>query len=110
MELLTTASCVGKKSNMVAKLVEDDRLYLDDGSFVEITIWKVPQPVRGSIHSYKYRLAFVYKDKCVIRYDNEAGKGDHRHIGDQELPIQFVDLELLRKDFYADVRRWRAKR
>lgn len=21
---------------------------------------------------------------CVLRYDNEAGKGDHKHIGDDE--------------------------
>lgn len=94
---------------MAAELVEDDRLYFGDNSFVEITVWKVPQPVRGSIHFYKYRMAYIYQDRCVLRYDNEAGKGDHKHIGDQQFPIQFVDLEILRRDFYADVRRWRLR-
>ncbi len=95
---------------MDAELIEDDRLYFDDETFVDVTIWKVPQPVRGSVHTYKYRLAFIHKDQCILRYDNEAGKGDHKHIGDQEFPISFVDPEILRRDFYADVRRWRLKR
>jgi hypothetical protein len=37
--------------------------------------------VRGSRHQYKYRLVLVVNDDCVLRYDNEAGKGDHKHVG-----------------------------
>ena len=32
----------------------------------------------------KYRLAFVVEEACVVRYDNERSKGDHRHYGDTE--------------------------
>jgi hypothetical protein len=32
-------------------------------------------------HELWYRLALVVGGKCVLRYDNEAGKGDHRHVG-----------------------------
>ena len=95
---------------MAAELLEEDRFYLDEESFADVKIWKVPQPVRGSPHFYKYRLAFIVKEQCVLRYDNEAGKGDHKHIGNDEIPIHFKDLETLRNDFLTDVREWRLKR
>jgi len=55
----------------------------------EVVIWKVARPVRGSDHNYKYRLALMVSGECVMRYDNEAGKGDHPHIGDREEPYSF---------------------
>ncbi len=58
----------------------NERHVLDERSFVEIVIWRVPGLVRGSGHEYKYRLAFVVDGVCVLRYDNEAAKGDHRSI------------------------------
>ncbi|EGG79231.1 hypothetical protein SXCC_00087 [Gluconacetobacter sp. SXCC-1] len=36
---------------------------------MEIVVWHVPVPVRGSAHRFKYRLAFVADGACVIRYD-----------------------------------------
>jgi hypothetical protein len=48
----------------------------------------------------------VARNVCVLRYDNEAGKGDHVHIGDRERPYRFVDPDRLVADFLADVRRW----
>jgi Family of unknown function (DUF6516) len=59
--------------------------------------------LKGSAHSFKYRFAFVLNEICVLRYDNEAGKGDHRHIGDNEEPCIFVSLDDLVRDFLADV-------
>jgi hypothetical protein len=41
-----------------------------------------------------------------VRYDNEAGKGDHRHIGRREEPYEFVDLETLIHDFRAAIREY----
>jgi hypothetical protein len=38
-----------------------------------------------------------------MRYDNEAGKGDHRHVGDQEEAYEFVDVDKLLSDFRVDV-------
>lgn len=79
----------------------------DDGSIVEIAIWQLPEPLPPCAHSYKYRLAYVVGGVCVVRYDNERGKGDHRHIGGNEMPYRFVDLARLLADFRRDVEGWK---
>jgi hypothetical protein len=68
---------------MKAKPLVSRRTAIREGVFVETVLWLVPMPLRGSQHSYKYRLAPVAGGVCVLRYDNEAGKGDHKHIGDR---------------------------
>ena len=83
------------------------RISLDDISYVELVIWKLPKPLAGSTHAFKYRLALVSDDRCVLRYDNEAGKGDHRHIGSIEVAYAFSDLDQLQADFWSDVEQWR---
>jgi hypothetical protein len=80
---------------MKAELLINERHVLDARTFVEIVIWRLDRPVRGSIHKFKYRLALVADLVCVLRYDNEAGKGDHRHIGRAENSYQFADPETL---------------
>ncbi len=42
----------------------------------------------------------------MLRYDNEAGKGDHRHIGDDEIAYRFTSPAALFDDFMADIARW----
>ena len=81
---------------MKAELLINERHVLDARTFVEIVAWRLDQPVRGSIHRFKYRLALVADSVCVLRYDNEAGKGDHQHIGSVEARYKFVDSETLR--------------
>jgi Family of unknown function (DUF6516) len=51
-------------------------------------------------------LAFVVKGECVLRYDNEAGKGDHRHLGMREERYRFASIDQLVSDFLGDIRRW----
>lgn len=85
----------------------DERLALAANAFTETVIWQVPEPARGSSHSFKYRLAFVVNGVCVLRYDNEPGKGDHRHVGDMEAPYVFTTYDKLLADFWADVAKWR---
>lgn len=92
---------------MPAELLLRTRLALSETAFVEIVIWRVPKPVPGSPHHFKYRLALVSEDVCVLRYDNEAGKGDHKHLDDREVPFDFTDLEQLQADFWANVMEWR---
>ncbi|MBF0166223.1 MAG: hypothetical protein HQL45_01230 [Alphaproteobacteria bacterium] len=46
---------------------------------------------------------------CVLRYDNESGKGDHRHKGEQETPYEFVSLDRLLEDFRRDIEEWRPQ-
>ena len=50
--------------------------------------------VHGSVHRFKYALAYVVAGVCVLRYDNEAGKGDHRHAGGVETEYRFTTLEI----------------
>jgi hypothetical protein len=57
--------------------------------------------------AFKYRLAFVVNSVCVLRYDNEAGKGDHKHIGGEQKPYAFTTPAQLLEDFWNDVDRWR---
>jgi hypothetical protein len=89
---------------MKATLITRGRRIYRDGVFSELVLWLVPEPVRGSGHLYKYRLALMDEGRCVLRYDNEAGKGDHRHTGDNEAPYVFSTLEVLLRDFEADIR------
>mgnify|MGYP006300317535 CR=1 FL=1 len=95
---------------MKARLVIDDRVDLADNMFAELVVWEVPQPVRGCSHFYKYRLAFIVENECVLRYDNEAGKGDHKHIGEHEEAFVFTNLDALADSFYHDIEQWRSKR
>ncbi|MFT3792738.1 MAG: DUF6516 family protein [Rudaea sp.] len=92
---------------MKATLVQRERAPLDDDSFVEIIIWAVSEPVPPATHGFKYRLAYVTNETCVVRYDNERGKGDHKHVGDKEVPYTFTTLDKLTADFWADVARRR---
>jgi hypothetical protein len=94
-------------SNMAAELLIDERHVLDARSFVEIVIWRLPRPALGSRHSFKYRLALVVDEVCVLCYDNETGKGDHRHIRDKEFRYSFVDPDTLLADFWRDVEKWK---
>jgi hypothetical protein len=88
---------------MAAELLIDERRVLDARTFVEIVVWRLPRPARASIHLFKYRLALVIDETCVLRYDNEAGKGDHRHMRDKEFRYRFVDTDTLLDDFWRDV-------
>jgi hypothetical protein len=78
-----------------------------DGSIVEVVIWQLSAPVPPCNHRYKYRLAYVVNGVCVVRYDNEHGKGDHRHVGLREVAYRFVSLGRLMADFRSDVEEWK---
>jgi hypothetical protein len=100
---LTTPAIVVILSNMDAKLMLNERHIISEDSFAEMVMCSVTSPLSGSRHSYKYRLALVVKARCVLRYDNESGKGDHRHIGDEEFPYLFPSPKALLDDFWNDV-------
>jgi hypothetical protein len=95
---------------MKAELLFRKREGLTETAFVELVIWRVREPVRGSSHVYKYSLALVSDGVCVLRYDNEAGKGDHKHVAGREVDYRFVDLVTLQTDFWTDVEMWKAER
>jgi hypothetical protein len=106
---LTTLAAVGKLANVKADLLHRERFDFEDGTMVEMVIWRVPEPVAGCQHPYKYRLFYGRAGKRWVGYDNERPKGDHRHVGKREQPYVFTDVETLIRDFLADVERWRSK-
>lgn len=105
--VLTTLSSVVTLSNMYADLLFNQRRTISENAFVEMVVWRLGLPLPGSCHSFKYRLALVVSGVCVLRYDNEAGNGDHKHIGKMEIPYAFTTPKALLDDFWNDVDTWR---
>lgn len=89
---------------MKARLLARAKELRDDGSIVEVVIWELPQPLPPSQHAFKYRLFYGWPGRELVRYDNERGKGDHRHLGSVEQPYRFTSVEQLLDDFEADIR------
>ena len=82
-----------------------DKAILADGAVVEMTIWQLPQATRERMHGLKYSLFYGHNGVRIVGYDNERGKGDHKHIGAVETRYKFVSIEQLVADFLADVER-----
>lgn len=93
-------------SNMKAAELYRLRIAYSESSFAELVLWRLPKTIEGSMHEYKYRLAYVVRGECVLRYDNEFGKGDHRHFGGEESAYLFTTPEQLISDFQKDIERW----
>jgi hypothetical protein len=93
--------------NMQAVTILDDRYPQGDRAFVAVRVFRVAAQVPGSTHDLKYSLAYVVDGVCVLRFDNEAGKGDHFHRGEAEAPYDFISLEQLLADFWTAVDNWR---
>lgn len=89
-----------------ATLVHTERRLLAGGAILQATIWVVPEPVPPSTHALKYSLVYIVDGVRVVGYDNERGKGDHRHRHhrDREEPYAFTTQHQLILDFLADVR------
>lgn len=85
----------------------NERLILSENAFVEMVVWLLSSPISKSRHRFKYRLALIVQGSCVLRYDNESGKGDHKHIGEDEIPYEFTTPQALLEDFWNDVNKWR---
>jgi hypothetical protein len=78
----------------------------DDGTIVEVVIWELTEPLPPSNHLFKYRLYYGKPQEERVRYDNERGKGDHRHVAGRELTYVFVSVDQLLDDFERDVQNW----
>jgi len=71
-----------------------------------LVLWHLPSALPGSKHSFKYRLAYVVRGVCVLRYGNESGKGDHRHCNGKESAYAFAGADKLVSAFQSDTARW----
>jgi hypothetical protein len=81
------------------------RIPCSERAFAELVLWQLPAPLAGSVHSYKYRLAYVVDGVCVLRYDDESGKGDHRHFRGKESRHVFDGADKLLAAFQRDIER-----
>ena len=87
-----------------------DKAVLPDGGIVEMVIWRVPAPVPPTTHGLKYRLFYGHKGERIVGYDNERGKGDHRHVEGLAAHYELTSVERLIADFLADMAKQRSKR
>jgi hypothetical protein len=78
---------------------------------IEMVLWQLARPTKDRPHGLKYRLYLGRAGRTLVRYDNEAGKGDHRHVGADEAqaPYEFSSLEKLLNDFRVECKQlgWR---
>ena len=89
---------------MKVRLILREKHLLPDGAVVEMVLWRLPAMTSTYPHGIKYRLYYGLKEgRCRVRYDNESGKGDHRHYENREEPYRFIDVETLVRDFLIDV-------
>lgn len=88
---------------MGATLVYAKKEVYASGLIVEAVIWQLPAPTAERPHGLKYRLFCGRRGRCIVRYDNETGKGDHVHYEETEQPYRFKTLQRLVSDFYKDI-------
>jgi hypothetical protein len=93
----------------MAILIESQKLVLDDGAIIQIKIWRLPAATRERPHRLKYSLFYGRPGERIVGYDNELGKGDHRHYRDREEPYRLSNYETLIRDFMNDVRKERTR-
>lgn len=95
---------------MKAKLLFKDKYIYKDGAIREIVIWRLPEVDSERLHGLKYTLFYGFPNQCLIRYDNEQGKGDHRHYSNSEEAYTFESVSQLMKDFKTDIEKLRGKK
>lgn len=88
---------------MKATLIRSLKKVYPDGTVVEMVLWQLPTPTQDRPHGLKYRLYCGKDGRCIVRYDNESGKGDHVHYGESEQVYVFTGQEKLIADFINDV-------
>lgn len=86
-----------------ASLILHEKAELAGGFIVEVKVWQLPENSGERPHGLKYSLFFGRSGERIVAYDNEAGKGDHRHMRERQEPYAFQSLERLISDFRRDV-------
>jgi hypothetical protein len=92
---------------MTTRLIVRERLVYPDGDMVEMVVWELPGAVPPSEHRFKYRLVYIRDGQRILGYDNERGKGDHRHRYGEETGFRFLSIDLLLEAFVAEVEQLR---
>lgn len=95
---------------MKATLLFHERIDYDDGAIAELLLWRVPTSVPPSTHDLKYSLFYGRPGVREVGYDNERGKGDHRHFKGMETAYEFASVGKLAEDFWLDVQTLRGSK
>ena len=103
--VLDTTINDGVNDHMKTRRIFFDKAVLPDNSVVEMTIWQLSKPSTERPHGLKYSLFYGRDGLRIVGYDNERGKGDHKHLGEMESRYRFVNVEKLLTDFLSDVER-----
>jgi hypothetical protein len=73
-------------------IFQEEFIYAD-GTIREMVLWQLPEKSVDTPHGFKYRLYYGRADgTCLVRYDNETGNGDHRHLQGREMVYRFKDV------------------
>ena len=94
---------------MEAKLLIRRKVVYPDTAIAEFVVWQLPQADPERPHGYKYRFYYGKHGQRLVGYDNERGKGDHRHYIETELAYEFVSIHQLLADFERDIVTLRGK-
>jgi len=86
-------------------LILNRKWILANGAIVQVKVWRLTETTKERPHGLKYSLFYGRPGERIIGYDNEAGKGDHRHYRDREEPYVFRSLEQMLADFERDIHR-----
>jgi Family of unknown function (DUF6516) len=96
---------------MTSRLIYREKFIYSDGSIREMILWQLFKKTPDRPHQLKYRLYYGLEDgTCIVRYDNETGKGDHKHIKGIEKNYRFIDIEILVADFLEDIEKARSEK
>lgn len=90
---------------MSARLILDSKTVLVDGRIIQRRVWQLTAPTGDRPYALKFSLYCGRAGETVVRYDNESGKGAHKHVGAEEREeiYDFVSLVKLLIDFQQDV-------
>lgn len=94
---------------VAATLIQSEKERFENGAIRQVRIWLVPEPVLPSAHRFKYSLVYVLDGVRLIGFDNERGKGDHRHLHGVEMLYEFRGIAELLADFRGLIERERGE-
>jgi hypothetical protein len=58
-----------------AELIFEDKQVFQDGSIIEMRIWRVPSPVLQSMHMFKYSLFYGHPGESLSSLITNAERG-----------------------------------
>jgi hypothetical protein len=93
---------------VAADLVLNEKTVFEDGSILQVRIWFVPTSVPPTRHRYKYSLFYRRPGERIVGFDNERGKGDHKHVLGVKTQFRFVSIAQLLTEFRTEVERVRG--